>query len=492
MTVIKRNKLNFYCRFNLTLFIAVITICNGFAQKECKALETRYNKLLQEWDRTNIKNTNLEIKNGILLTDWDNVSRENTDYMRKNQGLREQIESLKRGNAATKPTNSVKDKEIERLTAEAERLRKEINKNALPTDERDKLKGLISKLDISNKKIEKDKRDLTTDKAKLEREKEKQKNTIDSLKVLSAKLQNDLNVANDELEKLRKAHKKLQEDYTDIKNKYDELYGCLTAFCDTVQKQLADANAAYELYKEFKTRDTARKKAYFNEAWAIYKSIYYDNIPNSICFLAKKDCLGKNPQACTNISNILVFNRENIVEELGNTLTEQLNRRTEMILSSLSLVIRDGNDTGRTEALRNLESLPRVLFQEKSSTTEGGKELLKDIKNDYEKGLFSSSLSKFDRLYYLLEMKEFQKIGDAVLEAKYCAGIILLWELADMKAINSWVIPASWLKNNDNTANGILLLNEVLEKTKNDKSGKYAKMQKKIKYALSKYPSLAK
>lgn len=321
---------------------------------------------------------------------------------------------------------------------------------------------------------------------------QKAKNSIDSINDKQNKLRDTLRLTRDTLTIVKDSARINKDSLVEITKNYKKLNDCITLFCDSVKNQLDKANEAYELYKEFKTRDTVRKKAYFNEAWGIYKSIYYDNIPNSVCFLAKKDCLGKNPQACTNISNILVFNREKVVEELGDDLTEQLNRRTEMILSSLSLVIRDGNNVGRTEALRNLESLPRVLFQEKSSTTEGAKDMLRDIKTDYENGEFSSSLSKFDRLYYLLSLDEFKKIGDAVLDAKYCAGIILLWELADTKTIDSWIIPDSWLKKNQYAQSGSFLLSEILEETKNDTTGKYEKMRKEIKYALSKNPSLAK
>jgi predicted nucleic acid-binding Zn-ribbon protein len=391
---------------------------------------------------------------------------------------------------------------IASLTAEIALLKRKLEKNAPSTIKIDSQSGIISGLKSEKRKLEKDNKELELARNKDKILRGQQTYSTDSIKSLLSEARREFETANAELIAIKKEYQKLQNDYTDIKNKYDELYKCLNTFCDSVQSQLAIANEAYESYKTYKYKDTTKRKAFFNVAWTIYKAIYYDNIPNSICFLAKKDCLGKNPEACTNISGILIYNHENVVEELGSTTSEQLNRRTEMILSALSLVIKDGNNAGRKQAIENLGALPRILFQDENSTSSGMTAKLNKIRIDYDKGDFNSALSEFDRVYYLLSMKEISNIGEPVLEAKYCAGMILLWELADIKAINSWAIHGSWLKsvktsdtksvaNNtaankpiDNIGKGKELLKEVLIATKNEP------LKKEIRYALSKFPLL--
>lgn len=357
-------------------------------------------------------------------------------------------------------------------------------------------------MENENRTLLKDKKELLFAKNNGEILRGRQAYSIDSIKGLLATMRDEFNASNAELIALKKDYGRLQNDYTDIKNKYDELYKCLNTFCDSVQLQLAIANEAYESYKAYKYKDTTQRKKFFDIAWTIYKNIYYDKIPNAICFLAKKDCLGKNPEACINISGILVYNHQNVLEELGQTTSEQLNKRTEMILSTLSLVIKDGNNTGRKQAIEYLGALPRILFQDENSTANGMTATLNKIRVDYDKGDFNRALSEFDRVYYLLSMNEISKIGEPVLEAKYCAGMILLWELADIKAIDSWAIHGSWLKsikaidtksvaNNtaankpiDNIGKGKELLKEVLNATKNEP------LKKEIRYALSKFPIL--
>ena len=420
------------------------------------------------------------------------------------QSLNNDLVEAKRNSLSQSKGN---ENDVTALKRDIELLTKKLDKNTFSVEERDRLNRKISTLENDKRGLIKDKKQLVFDKNKLEIIRSKQAYSLDSVKSLLSEARRQLETNSAELIKLKKEYEKLDAKYNKVKNDYDDLIKCLNTFCNDVEKQLLIANDAYESYKEFKYKDTLQKKTYFNAAWAIYKNIYYDK-DTSICSLAKRDCLGKNNEicikACMNISSILIYNRENAIGKLEGTTNEQLISRTEMILSSLSLMIKSGDNEGRKQAINSLGALPRIVFQEGNSSANGMTLKLIKIKDDYDKGNFNSALSEFDRLYFLLSMDEISQIGEPIVEAKYCAGMILLWELADIKAIDSWAVHGSWLKSNkasgvdatsiannttannsiNNVAKGKELLKEALKATKNEP------LKKEIRYALSKFPIL--
>lgn len=322
---------------------------------------------------------------------------------------------------------------------------------------------------------------------------EKQDNRILKIKIDSC-FQQNTNLTNDnqrQQKALTETESKLKissDSLTLMVSEYQKLYDCIHSFCNTVQIELEEANRAYDIYKRAK-EDGKRKVdkvalENFKKAWEIYKKIYGANQKEGVCRLTKKDCLGQNPEACLNMAYTLILNNENVVNELGTNSTEKLNNRTAMTLFNLSLIINNENNPYRAQAIELLAYLPRILFQEKTTTNSGTVALLNEIKQDYDKGDYSSSLSKFDRIYYLLDLDEFKAMNQAVLDAKYSAGMILLWQLADPEIIKPWIIPGSWLYGFErkNPKMGKDLLREVQKNTKD------IKLIKQIKYALSKYP----
>ena len=280
----------------------------------------------------------------------------------------------------------------------------------------------------------------------------------------------------------------LEKKYNALNFLYLQQYDCIHSFCDSIQAQLAEANEYYAFYKRHqenvKLKNSKESKEHFRKAWEIYRQIYASNTQNPICLLTKKDCLGKNPEACLNIANTLIRNNGQVVDELGSTLNQKLNTRTEMILFSLSLIIKDSANEYRPQAIELLAYLPRILFQEKTNTNRGTLALLNEVKVDYENGDFSSSLSKFDKIYYLLDLEEFKQLKQSVLDAKFCVGMILLWQLTDNETVKPWLIPGSWLYGFEHKGAqmGRELLREVEKKTVD------TKVINQIKYALSKYP----
>jgi DNA repair exonuclease SbcCD ATPase subunit len=371
------------------------------------------------------------------------LANQKRDLAIKNSNLEKTLESLKLKLTDTQNLqvvlNEVRQSNDENLQIIEEKI-KEIN---LLLSENQNLIQESANLKARNIKLVKEKQNLELIKSKQEEEIKALKENILDLKGVISKLESELNV---------------------LKN----IIYCIQEFNENLmvqrQQARADLESANNRFEEIKYKFNPLKfDTSFQEEvraiWSVYAR-FTVNCQEVICgpyILSVCDDY-KTAEEHLNSAYILSGNMGNIIDQFGSTLSDKLNTMNELLLSELGQAIAKGDYNIRSESRRIVENLPSLLISERkgkkvqidtSQLSSGiSSEIvssLRSIKTEFYKKNYSESAAIFSRYYRFFELAEIRSQREIVAEAKYCVGVILLWDLFDINRFSGMTIPSSWL-----------------------------------------------
>ena len=325
---------------------------------------------------------------------------------------------------------------------------------------------------------------------------EELKNERNNLKYNNSKLRNDLAEREEKIRQQQAENQRLLAEIERLKklvgtlefrvDSLNQITTCIAEFQDErrsarleAQAKLAEANADYEYYynhKNDRSVPQAKKDSLVRNAYEIYSLYGADE--------REKDCYGINQSYYDDymtglehyyLSRMIAYNDGNIVNGLGSTLGEKLNTMNELLLSNLGAAVRKGVYNNRSDAEDIIEELPIIIEQlgyflvtERKGNDEsvvqqsedngaapipspsGGETRTKiaTIGASFDRGDYATAISLFNKYNRFFELDELKDKVDLIANAKYCAGTILLWDLADISNYKGLMPRGSWLSNN--------------------------------------------
>lgn len=298
---------------------------------------------------------------------------------------------------------------------------------------------------------------------------------------------NNLGLANEQLSaevtllngQLSQAQNKIGE-LTAIVNCISDFQKKRQRLAQTVRAELERANKAYEFYLRNKDnsdqekRDSALVQARY--AWDIY---------NQTKHCAEAECFGNPQRYCDDYklglshlyrAQMVANNDANVINELGGTVNEIINKANQILLSELGAVLDEGLYNERSDVKRMINRLDELILSERkgkgrdstaivSSETYGK---FREIGEAFDKNNYAKSVSLYSKYYRIRKLKEF-KINDKVLiKADFAAGAILLWDLGNISTSSGFAKDGSWLQLTleEREANGRRLLLNVARNKK--------------------------
>jgi len=186
------------------------------------------------------------------------------------------------------------------------------------------------------------------------------------------------------------------------------------------------------------------------------------------------------------MAQMIASNEGNILDLIKGDEREQVNISNRILMTELGKAMESGYYDVRSASQRIVDRLPDLVVQERK-TGEGSEiaQKIKAISSLFSQGRYAEAIGlygKFHRFFGLKEIREnYQK---EILEAKYCAGAILSWNLGDIAYYKALYVDNKQMNKNEEIriATGRDLLVQVM----NNKSSASEELRRKAAIALAK------
>jgi len=227
------------------------------------------------------------------------------------------------------------------------------------------------------------------------------------------------------------------------------------------ETNLNEANRQFErfsiLHKNNKSTPAAIDD--FRKVWSTYQE--YDKY--------------KRCKELLNAAKILVYNEGLILDILGDTQAESLNRRSSLILDNIGRLLNnpDCSYNDRSEIAKLVSRLPNIILIEQNDKVKKGEGNIRRVHLEYLNGNYAEALSLYNLYESLLSGQSFknESLKIEVIKAKFGVGHILLWDLGQISVYKELTFQESWLGKTFNSfstreSEGRRLLLEIIDENK--------------------------
>lgn len=247
---------------------------------------------------------------------------------------------------------------------------------------------------------------------------------------------------------------------------------------DLANNARADLDQADRDYQRFLTiKDDPQEEQFLKDslvlaAWEVYNRypVTCDTITCGPLIINNCDDY-KQGQDHLNTALIIAYNYGNVMDGMGPTLCEKINKSNELLLAELGQALAKGPYDVRSRAKDLKERIPYLVVNERRCETEGS-DIIREIEQIpvlFEAEEYAAAMALYNKFERILPLKEIQGFMDLVDRVNYSAGAILAWNLGDIETNAVLAFDRSWLgeKIDSRRQVGRELLIKVKDRTTN-------------------------
>lgn len=277
---------------------------------------------------------------------------------------------------------------------------------------------------------------------------------------------------------------------------FEEKLNCVESFLEEVKEAKAVARQEIEIanqnYSFYWDNQSPYSKNYekgqiaLEDAWSTYSkygALICDSVNCGVAVSGRvleiKNCENYlDGYASYLVARIAAYSPHIITNDLPDdmNLSDKLNQLNLVLLSSIGQALKKGVYNDKSDAQQLVEELPAILdelpsliIQErKKSANTDTRYSISQIKEKFNESDYASAISLYSQYQRLFGMEEFQEESylELIQEARYCAGVILFWNLIEAESTKGLVSENSWLGRK--VANQQLSGRVILESLKNE------------------------